>query len=63
MRVRPVLYKSTELLIKFYTDSNFDSDDLLTSKAAIGHNGYLGGCLVCWESLKHKMNFSTCVTE
>ena len=29
----------------------------------IGHNGYLGGCLVCWKSLKHKMDFSTCVTE
>jgi hypothetical protein len=56
-------YRPTDLLIKFYTDSNFGSDDLLTSKATIGHNGYLGGCLVCWKSLKHKMDFSTCVTE
>ena len=39
------------------------SDDLLTSKAAIDHNGYLGSCLVCWKSAKHKMDFSTCVTE
>jgi hypothetical protein len=56
-------YRPTDLLIKFYTDSNFGSDDLLTSKATIGHNGYLGGCLVCWKSAKHKMDFSTCVTE
>jgi len=56
-------YKPTNLLITFYTDSNSDSDDLLSSKATIGHNGYLGGCLVCWKSLKHKMDFSTCVTE
>ena len=41
-------YRLTDLLIKFYTDSNCGSDDLLTSKATIGHNGYLGGCLVCW---------------
>jgi hypothetical protein len=56
-------YKPTNLLIKFFTDSNFGSDDLLSSKATIGHNGYLGDCLVCWKSLKHKMDFSTCVTE
>ena len=56
-------YKLTDLLIKFYTYSNFGSDDLLSSKATIGHNGYLGGCLVCWKSVKHKMDFSTCVTE
>jgi len=56
-------YRPTDLLVKFYTDSNFGSDDLLTSKATIGHNGYLGGCLVCWKSVKHKMDFSTCVTE
>ena len=56
-------YKPTDLLIKFFTDSNFGSDDLLCSKATIGHNGYLGGCLICWKSFKHKMDFSTCVTE
>ena len=56
-------YRPTDLLIKFFTDSNFGSDDLLSSKATIGHNGYLGGCLICWKSLKHKMDFSTCVTE
>jgi hypothetical protein len=56
-------YKPTNLLIKFLTDSNFGSDDLLSSKATIGHNGYLGGCLICWKSFKHKMDFSTCVTE
>jgi hypothetical protein len=31
-------YKPTNLLITFYTDSNFGSDDLLSSKATIGHN-------------------------
>ena len=56
-------YKPTNLLISFYTDSNFGIDDLISSRATIGHNGYLGGCLVCWKSVKHKMDFSTCVTE